>query len=279
MTLQDIVAQSEKILIEAGVDSPRLDAELLVSHALKIERYRIIIDHLRILTPDEIESVRALISRREQREPVAYITGIREFYGLEFIVTPDVLIPRPDTELLVECVLACAAQNASMLDICSGCGAVAIAVKHTRNDMNVSGADISSPAVDVARRNSEKLAGNGVPFQVSDLFEAFSGRKFDVITANPPYINPSIRNDLQREISYEPDLALFSDDGGKIIIGRIIDDVKTHLNPGGKMFMEIGYDQGTAVSSMCREAGYSCKVLKDFAGNDRVAEVDPFSVS
>jgi release factor glutamine methyltransferase len=273
VTLRDIVFESEKILSSAGVDSPRLDAEILVSHALGIGRYRIIIDHLRVLEQEEVSSINALIARRVKREPVAYITGTREFYGLEFIVTPDVLIPRPDTELLVECALACAPPRSSVLDICSGSGAVAIAVKHSRDDLSVTGADISPEAVNIARKNSDKLVGGSVSFLVSDCFESFEGKNFDVITANPPYINPSIRGDLQREIGFEPDIALFSDDEGTVVIRRIVADFSRYLNPGGKLFMEIGYDQGGALLTLCGNAGHPCRILKDLSGNDRVAEV------
>jgi len=211
--------------------------------------------------------------RRAKREPLAYITGIRGFYGLDFHVSPSVLIPRPDTELLVECASARARQNARVLDICTGSGAVAVAFKHIRPDCNVSASDISEEAVAVARLNADRLVGGNIRIVVSSLFEAFSGEQFDIITANPPYIDATLKGSLQKEIDCEPDIALYSTEKGLTIIEQILSTVKAYLADDGALYMEIGYDQGKAVAERCAEYSLLCRILKDYSGNDRVAEI------
>jgi release factor glutamine methyltransferase len=273
MILSEAVIYVEGLLLKAGIENARSEAELLISYSIGIERFRFITDKEKILTLHETEIIIRNAERRAKREPLAYITGVRGFYGLDFYVSPAVLIPRPDTELLVECASAHARQNARMLDICTGSGAVAVALKHIRPDCIVSASDISEDAVIVAKKNADALVGGNIRIVVSNLFEAFSGEQFDVITVNPPYIDALLKGSLQKEIDCEPDIALYSSEKGMTVIEQILSTVKTYLADDGVLYMEIGYDQGNAVIEMCTRYSLSCRILKDYSGNDRVAEI------
>jgi release factor glutamine methyltransferase len=273
MILSEAVTYVEGLLLKAGIENARSEAELLISYSIGIERFRFITDKEKALTPHETEIIIHNAERRAKREPLAYITGMRGFFGLDFHVSPSVLIPRPDTELLVECASARARLNACVLDICTGSGAVAIALKHIRPDCIVSASDISEGAVAVAQKNAEALVGGNVRIVVSNLFEAFPGEKFDVITANPPYIDASLKGSLQKEIDCEPDIALYSAEKGMTVIEQILSAVQSYLAEDGALYMEIGYDQGGAVIAMCTRYSLSCRILKDYSGNDRVAEI------
>ena len=166
--IKDITAR----LSDAGIESARLDCEVLVAHALDLERYKLITDSCRNLAPDEIKKIERMVKRRLNSEPVAYITGTKEFYSLDFIVNKHVLIPRPETELLVDMAIYWAGINSSVLDLCTGSGAVAASLKHSRRDLDLYASDISPEALKVARKNSLIINGKGgVKFYRGDLFE------------------------------------------------------------------------------------------------------------
>jgi len=272
MTTGEILAHTAERLRGREIDSFRLDAELIIAHALECDRIRLITERDAAVSPENIDLINKLTERRENREPVAYILGSKEFYGLDFHVDSRVLIPRPETEMLVDLAKEYAPRGGSVLDICTGSGAVAVAVRHIRPDLSVSASDISADALVVAKGNAEKLTGKGsVSFIQSDVFDAFNEMRFDIITANPPYISPSCEGALQKEISYEPDVALFSPDEGFSVITRIIGGCALHLREHGRLFMEIGYDQGARVIDCALAHNVHAEIAKDLSGHDRVA--------
>jgi len=266
--LNDITAR----FAEAGIESPRLDCEVLAAHALDIEKYKLITDSFRNLTPDEIKKIEKMVKRRLSFEPVAYITGIKEFYSLDFIVNKHVLIPRPETELLVDMGIYWSAMHASVLDLCTGSGAVAIALKHSRRDLEMYASDISADALNVAKKNASIInGGGGIKFIKGDLFEPFRGKRFDVIISNPPYVSPEEAESLKKDLSFEPEIALFAPEKGRGIISKIISEAGDYLNEKGILLLEIGSSQGPFVTEKGEKTGYTVSILNDYSGLPRVA--------
>ena len=232
-----------------------------------------LVDRTFIITHPEQEvnvlALEGLLQRRENGEPLAYILGYREFFGRRFRVDSNVLIPRHETEVLVETALEFEKDVCSVLDIGTGSGCIAITLKLDRPYWEVWATDISSSALQVARENAETL-GADISFRHSDLLRQLDGEKFDLIISNPPYIGRE--EELSREVKdFEPDSALFADDHGLALYRQLAEDAPVHLHPGGQILLEIGYQQGTAVSNMFP----SSKVIKDLDGNDRVVVFQP----
>jgi release factor glutamine methyltransferase len=272
MKVEEALRQARRELEGAGVDNPGLDAGVLISHALKTEPYRLTVDNRRVLTPGERRRILTMVKRRLQGEPVAYITGKKEFYALEFMVTPDVLIPRPETELLVDMVLYHAGPGASVLDVGTGSGAIAVSVRHNRPDLKVCATDISPAALRVARKNCRRLLGPGaVEFLEGDLFSPVGDRRFNIIVSNPPYINPDEKDRLQREIRSEPDIALYAGDRGTGVISLLVAGAAAHIEGSGMLVIEIGHDQKALILESGAKHGFSVSVLSDYAGFPRVA--------
>lgn len=260
-----------------GLDSPRLDAELLLAHVLGTTRIQLIIDSRRILNEDELGAFRKAIQRRRAGEPVAYILGTREFFGLPMRVDRRVLIPRPDTETLVEVALqrsAARSMYGRALDVCTGSGCVAIAFAHARPTWRVTGLDVSDDALAVARENALRNAAVwGVDFARSDLLEGLAGHeRFELITANPPYIPSGDVGSLERGIrDFEPHLALDGGLDGLAFVRRIVARAPEHLAAGGILALEIGADQGDRVQALFEEAGLSrVERQRDYGGHERV---------
>jgi release factor glutamine methyltransferase len=272
MTITEAIREMSALLEAARIESPLLDAEVLLAHALGVERYRLLVDAGRPVDPKVFNSFRRMVVRRCAGEPVAYITGRKEFYSLEFLVTRDVLIPRPETELVVDMALYYARPGASLLDLGTGSGAIAVSVCKNRRDVSVYATDISVPALRVAKRNCRRIMGSmPVVFRPGDLFEPFEGRRFDIIVSNPPYVDPALKSSLQREIGYEPEEALFADDRGRSVLRRIIGSAESHLLPDGIVLLEIGHDMRDFLFDTGTSAGYTVSVLNDLAGHPRVA--------
>ena len=249
----------------------RIEAGTLAGHGLGVNRAWLIAHDRDELTPEQAAQLNALIERRCQGEPVAYIVGAREFYGREFKVGPGALIPRPETEHLVEAALKRAAQDARVLDIGTGSGCIAITLKLVRPDLNVTAIDVSADALDIARANAEALNAQ-VEFIESDLFSALAGRQFDLIVSNPPYIPEADEHLSQGDLRFEPSNALASGPDGLDAIRLIVDQAKTHFAPGGWLLFEHGYDQGEAVQGLLKAAGYAKVFLEqDMAGQPRVS--------
>lgn len=251
-----------------------METRILLSHALGISRVQLITQSERLLTPEEAGRVSLLLSRRMSGEPVAYIIGEREFFGLMFRVTPDVLIPRPETELLVELALERLPPGGSVLDLGTGSGAVAVALAHERPDSKVTALDASAAALDVARENAERnLAGKArIAFVLSDWFSALpADARFDLIVGNPPYISADDPHLAQGDLRFEPSHALTDRADGLAAIRLIATDASGHLNPRGWLLLEHGYDQAQAVRDLFVANGYeSVQSWRDLAGIERV---------
>lgn len=272
MRIDNLLKDITDRFAEAGIESPRLDCEVLAAYALDIEKYKLITEGFRNLTPDELKKIEKLVKRRLAFEPVAYITGVKEFYSLDFIVNKHVLIPRPETELLVDMGIYWSAMHASVLDLCTGSGAVAIALKHSRRDLEMYASDISPDALKVAKKNASLINGGGdIKFIKGDLFEPFRGKSFDVIISNPPYVSLEEAESLKKDLSFEPEIALFAPEKGKGIIAKIINEAGDYLNEKGILLLEIGSSQGSFVTKLGEKKGYAVSILNDYSGLPRVA--------
>ena len=257
--------------LQAGLPLDALENRILLCHALGLTRVGLITNSERVLNAHEAAQLAALIERRQQGEPIAYIVGQREFFGLPFQVGPAVLIPRPDTELIVELALARLAPRARMLDMGTGSGAIAVAVAHTRPDAAVTALDLSEEALTVARANA---AANGatVRFLRSDWFGALHGEAFDLIASNPPYIASSDEHLAQGDLRFEPSGALTDFADGLSALRTIIDGAPAHLIAGGWLLLEHGYDQAAAVRGLLMDAGYGeVQSWRDLSGIERVS--------
>ena len=253
----------------AGVQTPRLDAELLAAHALGVDRARLLSDPDLAVEGPEARTLQAAVRRRAiEREPIAYITGVRHFRNLELRVDARALIPRPESELLVEAALA-ARPGARVLDLCTGCGAVALAVKQERGDLAVSASDISQAALDLARENAARLDLD-VEFMHADLFEGL-GDDYDLVLANPPYVREDERSALAPEIvRHEPGLALFAGEDGLDVLRGIFEGARERERIS-TLAVEHGEGQAQAVVELARDAGFGhLHKLADLAGIDRV---------
>lgn len=248
-------------LAAAGCETPRLDAELLLAHVLGVDRGRLVIESRVPLETDELARYEALIARRERREPVAYIVGVKQFRRLTLAVDRRVLIPRPETELLVEVALELPA-GARVLDVGTGSGAVALAVKDERPDLEVVGTDVDAGAIELARANARRLALE-LTFAIGDLTAGLSG---DAVLANLPYVADGAP--LLPEISrWEPAGALFAGPDGLAVIRRLV----SGLDGFSLAALEVGFDQADAVAALLVDGGFAqVERRRDLAGHERV---------
>lgn len=260
-----------------GFDSPRLDAELLLGHVLNKTRIEIILEGERPLDKSELERFRELVRRRRTGEPTAYLLGSREFYGIAFEVDKHVLIPRPDTELLVEIALErtkTRAARGDAIDLCTGSGCVAIAFALARRGWSIRAVDLSDAAVAVARRNAANAGlGAAIAFSAGDLFAPLALEPtVDLVTANPPYIPSDVIASLEIGIrAFEPHLALDGGTDGLAVTRRIVAEAPARLKPDGILALEIGYDQGPVVTRLLENAGFlDVQVHRDYGGHERV---------
>lgn len=248
-----------------------LETRILLGAVLGLSRVQLITQSARTLTTEEAACLQALLERRRNGEPIAYLTGQREFYGLEFQVTPDVLIPRPETELLVELAIERLPKAGRLLDMGTGSGAIAVSVAHARQDAAVTATDISQPALAVARANALRHHAR-VHFLHGDWFDALSGAPFDIIVSNPPYIAAHDEHLRQGDLRFEPRHALTDHADGLSALRRIVAGAPAHLKGNGWLLMEHGYDQAAAVRSLLTERGYEdVQSWRDLAGIERVS--------
>ncbi|HWE25376.1 MAG TPA: peptide chain release factor N(5)-glutamine methyltransferase, partial [Myxococcales bacterium] len=271
-TVRSLLIWAREWLAEKGVDSPRLDAELLLAHALGCSRTKLYVDFDKPLSPEELARVKPLLQRRARREPVAYILGVREFYGRPFRVRPGVFIPRPETELLVQVAIEAIPAEARILDLCAGSGAVGVSIAAELPGARVDLVEASPDAAAVARENAEALAPGRFRVFEGDLFAALPRpTRYDAVVANPPYVAEGERERLAPEIvAHEPPQALFASDGGLAVIRRIVSDAAAWLVPGGFLGMEIDPSLSATVRELCTQAGFrNVRVVKDLAGLDR----------
>lgn len=269
-----LAAASRQIAAALGLDTreARLDARVLAAFAWDVAPAWLIAHDTDAPTAVQAATFDALLARRLAGEPVAYLTGVREFFGRPFRVTPDVLIPRPDTELLVERALACLPpdQPADVLDLGTGSGCVAIILALERPLARVVAVDQSAAALAVARQNAQTL-GARVEFVHSHWFDALGGRRFNIIVSNPPYIpahDPHLHNG---DVRFEPRQALAAGPAGLDDLATLVQQAAAHLLPAGTLLLEHGYDQGPAVQDLFRRAGYPApQTCHDLAGHPRV---------
>ena len=248
-----------------------VDQRNLLCHALGISRTALITQSERTLTGEEAVRVSALLQRRLDGEPVAYIVGRREFFGLDFDTTPAVLIPRPDTELLVELALERLPPRGRVLDMGTGSGAIAVAIAHNRPDASVTALDVSQEALAVAARNAQRN-GAKVRFLHSDWFGAVQGEQFDLIVSNPPYIAAGDRHLSEGDLRFEPSGALTDFADGLSALRTIVAGAAARLAPGSWLLMEHGYDQSDAVRGLLSSGGYTeVQSWRDLAGIERVS--------
>jgi release factor glutamine methyltransferase len=276
-TVESVVRWTVDDFRTRGIDNPRLDAELLLSHVLGTTRIQLIVDSKRPLAEDELSRYRELVKRRRAREPMAYILGQREFYGRSFRVDRRVLVPRPDTEALVEVALArtgAVSMCMRALDLCTGSGCVAVTIARERPTSTVYASDASADALAVARDNAQRLGAHGVVFRPGDLFEATdaSGLRFDLVTANPPYVVSSEIASLMPDVrDFEPRVALDGGPDGLALLRRIVADAPARLAPGGVLAVEVGAGEAPAVVELFRVAGLgSVQVARDYGRIERI---------
>lgn len=270
MTYCEAVAAGEKILNNVGISDSRIDSWLLLEMACRIDRNFYYMHMDEEMTSEQIEEFKSLLKKRGEHIPLQYITGEQEFMGLTFHVNSHVLIPRQDTETLVEEALKLAKSGMKIMDMCTGSGCILISILKNVKDTSGCGFDISKQAINVAKENA-KLNEVVADFEKSDLFEHVTER-YDMIVSNPPYIKTEEIVKLMPEVSeFEPVQALDGKEDGLFFYRKIIKECRDYLNPGGYVLFEIGYDQGEDVSEMMKYAGFlNVHVVKDLARNDRV---------
>jgi release factor glutamine methyltransferase len=284
MTIRETLAEGKALLVSGGVENPSLDAGLLLAWVLRTCKAGLLIRGNEPIAGEERDAFLELIRRRGAGECTAYILGRREFWGLDFIVTPDVLVPRPDTETLVETALRKAGEEGSgnrrLLDLCTGSGAVAIALKHELPGWEVWASDLSPKALDIAKANAEKILDSSetIRFVHSDLFNAFNAPgvpdcslRFSLIVTNPPYLKRGEIETLAPEVRMEPRIALDGGEDGLELIRRIIPQAARRLSKGGSLLMEADPGQMGAIAVILKENGFlKVELYQDLAGRERV---------
>jgi release factor glutamine methyltransferase len=273
MTRADAAVAALRERLAGASPTAALDAEVLVAHVLGVGRAALAAGPERALAPEELLTLESLARRRLAGEPVAYLTGRREFWSLELEVTPGVLVPRPETELLVERALAAIAGAArpAVLDLGTGSGAVALALASERPDAEVTATDLSAAALAVARRNAARLGLGNMQFVEGDWYAPLAGRLFDAIVSNPPYVAPD--DPALAALASEPRLALVAPRGGLGALADIAAGASEHLAPGGRLAVEHGAAQGEAVRGLLADAGLvAVATWRDLAGHERVTE-------
>ena len=272
MTLKQAYEYGQEQLKNAEIDDAALDAWYLLEYVTGVSRAMYFLDMNREISLEQETKYRSYVATRAKHVPLQHITGVQEFMGLEFLVNEHVLVPRQDTEVLVECVLEDLKSGMHILDMCTGSGCILLSLLKLCGMSNVKGVgvDISEEALKVAKQNAEKLEVNA-RFISSDLFCDVEG-KYDVIVSNPPYIRTSVIEELKEEVKFhDPFIAWDGKEDGLYFYRRIVEESPKYLIKGGKLYFEIGHDQGEDVSKLMKDAGFvDVTVKKDLAGLDRV---------
>jgi release factor glutamine methyltransferase len=279
-TILKIIQWATSYFKSNHIDSPRLTIEILLAHVLRVERIHLYLDFERPLDSDELAHLKSLVKRRLSREPVAYITGKKEFFGNEFSVSGDVLIPRPETEFLVEEALNYIPEQGKepvrIIDMGTGSGAVIVSLAKNRPGHHYFASDISYAALAIAKDNARTLEAGGIGFYAGKWFEPLnaSDKPFDMIVSNPPYIPTAEIDNLEPEIRrYEPLSALDGGDDGMNALRELIRSAPAYMKPGGVMLLEIGHDQRLKVQKEMNKSNRLRleKFVRDYGGHDRVA--------
>ncbi len=275
-TIQRVLLWATGDLKTRGSSSPRLDAELMLCLALSVDRIALVVDASRPLSKDELARYRELHKRRRGGEPIAYLRGEREFFGRSFRVDPRVLVPRPETEFLIEVALKRTSHvslGCRTLDLCTGSGCVAVTLACERPNNRVWATDLSADALVVAEHNAYRQGAHRIAFFQGDLFAALPrGARFDLLVANAPYIARAEIETLAPDVrNFEPRLALDGGGDGLDVLRRLCAEAPAFLDKSGVIALEIGADQGESVPDLLREAGFlAIEVRRDYAGLDRV---------
>ena len=272
MQIAGALKQAEQVLAPVS-DSARRDAEVLLCHVLNQS-----LTYLRTWPERELSGVQQtafddLIRKRQQGEPVAYLTGEREFWSMPFLVTSDTLIPRPETELLVEQALARLPADApqTVVDLGTGSGAIALALAKERPNWQLTATDASFAALRIAEKNARRLKLDNVQFEYGSWYTPLRAQRFHAIVSNPPYVADRDPHLAQGDVRFEPNSALVSGDDGLDDIRQIVAGAPAHLLPNGWLMLEHGYDQGEPVAALLRERGFvAVETLRDLAGQPRV---------
>jgi release factor glutamine methyltransferase len=283
-SLSEVIGEARRLLEQAGIESAEQEAYWIVEHVLRLPAHHVVADRDRLLSPAELVAARGLIERRVGREPLQYILGTQEFCGLEFDVNQAVLIPRPETELLVDYVAQRipAERQATIVDVCTGSGCIAVAIARLRPRARVIATDLSTPSLEVARRNAARHAVcERITWLEGDLLEPLAGRglegRIDVIVSNPPYISEADWATLQPEVRlFEPRGALVAGPQGTELHERLLQEAGRYLSPGGALIMEIGAGQARAMRRIVDQIpGYRFhRLVYDKAGLERVVIVE-----
>jgi release factor glutamine methyltransferase len=280
MRIIDALKWGEQELKVAKVENPRWDADLLLGHVLNIRREQLYLQRNQELDLLQENQYRQELNRRVNREPLQYILQNQEFMGLDFYVDQRVLIPRPDSEIMVERLLEekkvwrpkAEDLRAKVVDICTGSGALAISIAHFWPEAQVVGTDLSSDSIEVACFNATRL-GVKVEWRQGDFLAPIRGETWDFIISNPPYIGREEYESLSLEIFQEPKIAFLGGDDGLDFYRELAEDARSLLEPNGKIILEIGWQQGTRVEELFRQQGFDTQVFQDYGGRDRVVFV------
>ncbi|HWV38297.1 MAG TPA: peptide chain release factor N(5)-glutamine methyltransferase [Vulgatibacter sp.] len=273
-TIRRAILWTADYLEGKGADSPRSDADLLLADALGVDRLRLLLDFDKPLTPDELAAYRKRIERRAAGEPTAYILGRKEFYGRDFLVDARVLVPRPETEGLVDRALEDLPESARVLDLCAGSGCVGLTIAAERPSARVDLVELEPGAAEVAAANAARLGvADRCRVLVGDLFAPVEGEPpYDVVVSNPPYVPSGELPGLSREVRREPHLALDGGGDGLDVVRRIVGGAGRHLVPGGRVALELSLGQAEVVVGLLREAGFAkARAEQDFTRRDRYA--------
>jgi len=281
-TIQKLLNWTTEYFTKKSIDSPRLSAELILSYVLKLKRIELYTQFDKIVSEEHLDILHNLVKRAGQNEPIAYLTGKTEFYSLEFNVSCDCMIPRPETELLVERAvefLRTRFGKQLICDLCTGCGCIAVAIAKNFADADVIATDISDAALNIAAGNVEKYRlKDRIKLLRGDLFEPLlpelEANRFDLVVCNPPYVSSPEFEKLEKNVKdYEPKIALFAGSDGLDVYRRITEKIDDFLKPDAALMLEIGYSQGQAVRGLLEQAGCfnAVTIEKDFHNNDRIA--------
>lgn len=280
MKLKELLFNGEKQLLSSEKESAKTDAMLLLCFLSGMDRTKLFLSYENEAPQLLVENYMSMITKRAAGIPLQHLIGSTEFMGIEFKVSPDVLIPRPETELLVEEALKILTPDSRVLELCTGSGCIALSIMKWFPGLTVVASDISRAAVDLAMENAEALgvptgAGPGrIEFRIGDLFEHITG-KFDLILVNPPYIRTEEIENLQEEVrDHDPRIALDGGPDGLFFYRRLIQESGPFLNPGGRLLMEIGHDQADDIKTIAGGIFKNIRVIKDYSGNDRIVSLE-----
>lgn len=269
MQIRDVLKLSQRL--NSISESPELDLELMLCHLLEKPTSYLFTWPEKTLEPELLSQLETMLQRREKGEPVAHIIGLRGFWSFELEVSAHTLIPRPDTEVLVECALEkCEVKGARVADLGTGTGAIALALAKERADWQIVASDYVADAVALAKRNQRRLKLENVEVIQGSWFEPHSGL-YDLIVSNPPYIDPEDEHLQQGDVRYEPLSALIADNQGMADIEHISSEARQYLKPGGMLMFEHGYDQGEVCRALLERLGYKeVDTVRDYGQNERV---------